>query len=180
MLPVMVFSPTNLHGKASGSLIKQTCFINRVWHKNIPFKLSFLCWRLIKAKLPFNDVICRFTDRRQLECLCCDTPQPETIRHVFINSEHAQKLWKNFGQPLGIKCQSRPVKSFLHGWWQTPGKNAIQKMLIQITPVAICWEIWKMRCACRYGNQTRFYTRRMEQQIYWHIKAAIDKAFPLY
>lgn len=48
--------------------------INRVWHNNIPFKLSFLCWRLIKTKLPFNDVICRYTDRRQLECLCCDSP----------------------------------------------------------------------------------------------------------
>ncbi|KAK6796175.1 hypothetical protein RDI58_003876 [Solanum bulbocastanum] len=51
-------------------------------------------------------------------------------------------------------------------------------MMIQVLPVIICWELWKTRCACKHGNQTRFYTRRMEQQILWHFRAATGKAYP--
>ncbi|KAM3339865.1 hypothetical protein P3S68_029734 [Capsicum galapagoense] len=69
---------------------------------------------------------------------------------------------------------------FLRDWWKTLGKNQVQKMMIQITPVAICWELWKTRCSCRYGNQTRFYIRRIEQQILWNTKAAMDKAYPMH
>lgn len=63
-------------------------------------------------------------------------------------------------------------------WWLTQAKNAIHKMMIQVLPVIICWELWKTRCACKYGNQTRFYTRKMEQQVLWHIRAAMRKAYP--
>lgn len=50
-------------------------------------------------------------------------------------------------------------------------------MMIQVLPIIICWELWKSRCVCIYGNQDRFYTRRMQQQILWHLKVAMDKGF---
>ncbi|KAK4730244.1 hypothetical protein R3W88_023232 [Solanum pinnatisectum] len=113
-----------------------------------------------------------------MNCLCYDTALPETIKYLFIDSEPAQRLWTFFGQALGIKYTSKSVQSFLQDWWQTPGENAIQNMMIQITPMA--WELWKSRCSCIYGNQTRFYIRKMVQQILWNIKAAMDKAYPLH
>lgn len=83
-----------------------------------------------------------------------------------------------FGHPLGIKYESKPVGGFLNDWWLTQAKNVIHKMMIPVLPVIICWELWKTRCACKYGNQTRFYTNRMEQQVLWHIRAAMSKAYP--
>ncbi|XP_060183174.1 uncharacterized protein LOC132613143 [Lycium barbarum] len=34
-------------------------FLNNIWHKVIPFKVSFLVWRLYHKKLPFNEAINR-------------------------------------------------------------------------------------------------------------------------
>ncbi|PHT28299.1 hypothetical protein CQW23_32114 [Capsicum baccatum] len=104
---------------------------------------------------------------------------PETIKHVFIDSEPARYLWKAFGHPMGIKYQSKPVRSFLNDWWENNGRNAIQKMMIQVVPIVICWQIWRTRCSCRYGTQKMFYIRGMEQQILWYMNSAMDKAFPM-
>ncbi|KAM3248114.1 hypothetical protein P3L10_009882 [Capsicum annuum] len=84
-----------------------------------------------------------FRGRNTLDCLCCDTSVPKTIKHLFINSKPAQRLWKFFGQALGITYTSKSVMVFWQDWWKTPGKNQVQKMMIQITPVVICWELWK-------------------------------------
>ncbi|XP_060214799.1 uncharacterized protein LOC132641737 [Lycium barbarum] len=117
--------------------------INKAWHKNIPFKVSFLTWRLIKSKLPFtNNSVCRFVDML-VDCLCCANAQPETIQHFFMESEPAQFLWKLFGQPLGIKYRVKVVKVFLTEWWLTKRNNGVHKMIIHITPIIICWVMWK-------------------------------------
>lgn len=151
---------------------------NMLWHNNLPFKISFLSWRLIRGKLPFDDTINRFGKHLISRCSCCSAPERESIHHVFICSEAAQTLWKFFGHPLGIKHQLWPIKGLLSWWWQTRTKNKVHKFLIQIVPVVICWEVWRNRCACRYGNQKKFYKSRMKNQIYWIIRATLNKAFP--
>ncbi|XP_060211957.1 uncharacterized protein LOC132639531 [Lycium barbarum] len=113
-----------------------------------------------------------------VDCLCCSNAQPETIQHFFIESEPALFLWKYFGQPLGISYQVQLVRAFLHEWWQTRSKNEMHKMIIHVIPVIICWIMWINRCSCRYGDQKKFYIRRMQQEVIWYLKAAMDKAFP--
>lgn len=125
-------------------------------------------------------MISRFGNRNHQDCLCCNTPSPETIKHLFIDSKPAQRLWRFFGHPLGIVYQNNSIRRFLQGWWMNQGTNAMQRMVIQVVPIVICWELWKERCSCRYGTQKRFYPRKMEHQICWNLKAAMDKTFPLY
>ncbi|KAM3381404.1 hypothetical protein P3S68_006977 [Capsicum galapagoense] len=40
-----------------------------------------------KSMKMITKLIHRYRDRRPQECLCCNNPQPETIKHVFIDSE---------------------------------------------------------------------------------------------
>lgn len=53
---------------------------NKIWHKSIPFKISFLAWRLYKGKLPFNEVINRFnmfSNPIRSRCYCCHNTQSD-------------------------------------------------------------------------------------------------------
>lgn len=34
--------------------------LQNLWHKYLPFKMSFLVWRLFKNKLPFDEVLVKF------------------------------------------------------------------------------------------------------------------------
>ncbi|KAJ8537860.1 hypothetical protein K7X08_014400 [Anisodus acutangulus] len=117
--------------------------IHKAWHKSIPFKFSFITWRLIKSRLPFtNNSVCRFIDM-PVDCLCCSIAQPKTIQHFFIEGE----------PPLEISYHKRPVKMVLHDWWQTRSKNEAHKLIIHVTPIIIYWVLWTTRCYCRYGDQ---------------------------
>lgn len=72
---------------------KQTDNIrSKVCHSYLPFKISFLVWRLVQKKLPFDDTIGRFGINSVSMCFCCNIKKRETIQHV--DSEAAVHLWK--------------------------------------------------------------------------------------
>lgn len=42
-------------------------FMSKIWHKTIPFKISFLSWRLCRGKLPFNEKLSKFGRQSNLD-----------------------------------------------------------------------------------------------------------------
>ncbi|XP_059315721.1 uncharacterized protein LOC132066424 [Lycium ferocissimum] len=87
--------------------------LSHIWHSSVPFKFSFICWRLYFGKLPFNDVKAKFGNQDDIECLCCSTPHIGTIQHVFVQGESAVNLWEKIGAPLGIKHQNISIRRVL-------------------------------------------------------------------
>ncbi|XP_070055059.1 uncharacterized protein [Nicotiana tomentosiformis] len=99
--------------------------LHKVWHKHLPFKMSFLAWRLLKKKLPFNEVMIKFSMNYVSKCCCCRVSQGETIKHTFMAGEHARDLWNTFGTPLNIGWESIPIKDMFIRWCSIKPKNII-------------------------------------------------------
>ncbi|XP_019233381.1 PREDICTED: uncharacterized protein LOC109213985 [Nicotiana attenuata] len=102
----------------------------------------------------------------------------ETMEHVFNGSEAAKIAWNTIGNPLGIRHQLEPVVGTFKRWWETSSKNRVHNLILQIAPLIICWELWKQRTSCKYGNQKKFQPNMMVHQVIWNIKGAISKIIP--
>lgn len=121
-------------------------FLAKMWSSNIPFKISFLTWRLWQGKLPFDDFFARFRANTDTNCNCCLVPVVENMFHIFVTGEVAQLIWKHFGRPLGIRAHRGTIRHLIDIWWNQKTTNEIHKMIIRIVPLFICWEIWKQNC----------------------------------
>lgn len=128
-------------------------FLKRIWHKYLPFKMSFLVWRILKDKLPFDDTIMRFVHTFVSKCLCCLDFQKETLHYTFIGGKVASHIWKYFGGPLGISWSDIPIFTMIQRWWALKPKNSVHQTILQVTHVVIFWEIWKARCALKFGGK---------------------------
>lgn len=64
----------------------------------------------------------------------------------------AIKIWKFFGEPTGIRWEDCSITAMLSTWWGSRTKNILHMMLMRIISIVICWELWKARCATRYGG----------------------------
>ncbi|KAH0693196.1 hypothetical protein KY285_020293 [Solanum tuberosum] len=58
-----------------------------------------------------------------------------------------------FADSLGIQTDHIPLRYFLMRWWSTEYKNEAHKLIMQSTPIFICWNLWKNRCAKKYGGK---------------------------
>ncbi|WMV46844.1 hypothetical protein MTR67_040229 [Solanum verrucosum] len=118
------------------------------WHKNIPFKCSFLVWRAIRSKLPTNEKINSFGGEPS-DCYCCNNMGMDTIEHTFNSGKFAKYMWKYFADSLGMQT----LRYLLMRWWSTEYKNKAHKLIMQSTPIFICWNLWKNRCVKKYGGK---------------------------
>ncbi|KAK6777637.1 hypothetical protein RDI58_024355 [Solanum bulbocastanum] len=122
------------------------------WQKHIPFKCSFLLWRAIRGKLPTNEKLSRFGVKPG-ECHCCYSPGPDTIEHIFNGGNFAKKVWKYFADSLGIQTDYLPFRHMIMRWWSSNYNNEAHQLLLQALPIFIYWNLWKNRCAAKYGGK---------------------------
>lgn len=110
--------------------------------------------------------------------LVCSSPHWETPQHVFVDGETARVTCKHFACSFGILQNTGTIGQITQAWWTSKPKNKMHKQILQITPVAIIWEIWKGWCACTYGDQKRISQARIIYQVEWNIKTALYKLLP--
>ena len=73
---------------------KETDPINKcVWHKNIPFKISFFTWRALRKKLPTNESLLIF-GKEEEDCYCCYRKGKDDINHILITGHFAKYIWR--------------------------------------------------------------------------------------
>ncbi|XP_009792914.2 uncharacterized protein [Nicotiana sylvestris] len=111
-------------------------------------------------------------------CNCCRNPTTNKINHIFAEGQAASYIWKLFGNALGIQHQSYPIRYIINKWWTSKALNDVHKLVLNITPVIICWSFWKDFCAGRYRDKKSFNIYRLKQQIAWSIETAVNKAYP--
>ncbi|XP_060182106.1 uncharacterized protein LOC132611743 [Lycium barbarum] len=123
-----------------------------MWVKGLPIKISFFTWRLWQRKLPLDDTLKKWGFQFASKCRCCLVPQEETIAHVFLNSNVAQITWKYFCGPVGISILGMQLTQVITTWWEL-AENQHTKMIYQIIPVVIVWELWKRRNTIQHGGK---------------------------
>nr|XP_033513005.1 uncharacterized protein LOC117277715 [Nicotiana tomentosiformis] len=105
--------------------------INKIWHKSIPFKQSFMCWRIFFGRIPIRNSITRLDSEDTEVCRCCPTPARETLQHVFVEGRAAEYVWKVMGNPLGITYQHLPIRVLLNKWWNIKARNSVHNLVLQ-------------------------------------------------
>lgn len=75
----------------------------KIWNNHLPFKISFATWRLLKGRLPLDDIVLKFGTNIISRC-CCRVPLDD---HVFANSNTAKKVWNTMSTPLGFQTTGR-------------------------------------------------------------------------
>ncbi|XP_070040593.1 uncharacterized protein [Nicotiana tomentosiformis] len=98
----------------------------------------------------------------------------ETINHLFLESDTAKAVWNLFYTNLGLTPHTPSLSGRLFTWITINTHNKFIRTMHQIIPIYICWEIWKARCASRYGNGAPpIY--KIFQEILFHIKIYLNK-----
>ncbi|XP_075095479.1 uncharacterized protein LOC142173737 [Nicotiana tabacum] len=150
-------------------------FIYNIWHKSTPFNMFFLVLKMLKNKLPFYNIITRIGIEVDTKCCCCCADaKDETIHHTFLDGNLARIIWNVFGIPLGIPWEPGSIRTQMIKWWTVKPKNGLHKDLLKIIPIFILWEIWKARCANRYGKK-KVSKVKVIHHIFYHIKWIVSK-----
>lgn len=71
------------------------------------------------------------------------------MQHAFAEREDVKYI---YGITFGIRHQMLRIRVFLDSWWKT--KAIKYNLMIQAIPLLIVWELWKVRCSCKYIRPT--------------------------
>ncbi|WMV32833.1 hypothetical protein MTR67_026218 [Solanum verrucosum] len=130
----------------------KTKFNSNTWNRNIPFKCYFLLRRTIRGKLPTNEKLSKFGVEPS-DYYYCHSPGADTIEHIFNTGSFAKNVWRFFVVQLGIQTDFLPLRNMIMRWWSSTQYNEAHKRILQSTPIFICWNLWKNRCAKKYGGK---------------------------
>lgn len=88
-----------------------------IWEKGLPFKISFLMWRIWFKRIPIGEVLvrCRIVD--SIECCCCNSHEQESFNHLFISCPDAKYLWNLFAAAMGMQGPFNQMRQTIYKWW---------------------------------------------------------------
>ncbi|XP_049378041.1 uncharacterized protein LOC125842768 [Solanum stenotomum] len=155
----------------------KTKFNSFIWHKSIPFKSSFILWRALRGKLPTNEKLTSFGNEAANCFCCCNRPGLDTIENTFNNGQFATNVWKSFAAPAGIITDHSSLPQLITQWWSAKASNEAHRLLLHATPIFICWNLWKNRCASRHGGKQSNISR-VKYAIYKDNYKLMTTCFP--
>ncbi|WMV09401.1 hypothetical protein MTR67_002786 [Solanum verrucosum] len=91
-----------------------------LWMKGLPFKISFLIWRIWKGKLLVGQLLHSWSTDTSNDCSCCHNPKIESIEHLFYNGEMAKGIRNHYTSAVGVQRGSFPKQS-VRLWWKAEG-----------------------------------------------------------
>ncbi|XP_060200551.1 uncharacterized protein LOC132628804 [Lycium barbarum] len=154
---------------------------SRLWHKDVPYKMSCIAWREIHYRLPTDDKVAKkFKITFVSKCFCCIgtdmIPGIETAEHLFCNGNFAQLVWSFFAGRMGINTRNSNLRDLLHRCWNCTTKNHIAPYILKILPPIIMWELWGSRCNSRYEEE-KPSTIRSISLIFFNIYQLSKRTF---
>ncbi|VFQ62913.1 unnamed protein product, partial [Cuscuta campestris] len=138
--------------------VEDTVF-KRCWQRHLPWKMSFLVWRVLERRLPTDDVLTRFGLALPSRCLCCSSPGRETITHIFYQGSMAQRVWTYFTESARIMGAHHSLRSVVSIWWAERPRSRMLSFLFHRLPMIILWELWTHYAACKYGDARPNFAR---------------------
>ena len=118
---------------------------SRIWHPQIPLKVSFFMLRLLRGRLPLDDILGKFGIQGPSKCFCCSLSEGESIEHIFAQGQLAKAVWDFFGATCGLFLSQVPLRDTLVAWWLSSQSDVHKRLVVDILPSFICWHVWKAR-----------------------------------
>lgn len=82
-----------------------------------------------------------------------------------------------FSSSMGILHIPVSIRTLMLKWWKYKSYNNAHKLVFQALPIIICWNLWKHRCAVKYGEKQP-QLARVKFLIYKDISHLLCSAFP--
>jgi hypothetical protein len=82
-------------------------WVDDVWHKHVPAKVSLLAWRLFRNRLPTKDNLALRGILHSNETTCVEgCASTKSAAHLFLHCNFSGELWSNVLNWLGISLVS--------------------------------------------------------------------------
>lgn len=104
-------------GEVTGQSSSRLMWYKKCWLQGIPWKMSFMAWRVFRNKVQTDDVLSRFGFNVVSRCFCCNDPKQCTLQHVFCTGDVAREVWTYFGQTLGVRLHMYGIRQVCYDWW---------------------------------------------------------------
>ncbi|XP_026440669.1 hydroquinone glucosyltransferase-like [Papaver somniferum] len=117
----------------------------------------------------------------QTELLGHSSVEVETTEHLFILCPVIMELWQYFMSSLKV-CWEMPFQfnSLMLGW-RLGGVNARVRMVWQLLPFAICWEVWNERNRRVHGGRAKTnYELQIAIKQWIHLRSSNTDIFKHY
>lgn len=86
-----------------------------IWHKQLPFKISFFLWIDLRVKLPTNEKITSF-GKDAADCYCCHRPGNDEINYMLVNRKFAKYICHKHSALVGTQYNCNDLRSLLMKW----------------------------------------------------------------
>ncbi|XP_027166413.1 uncharacterized protein LOC113766418 [Coffea eugenioides] len=150
--------------------------LSRIWQARIPLKVSFFMLRLLMRRLPLDNVLGEMGFKLASKCFCCVDATGETLEHVFSTGQLALEVWNYFQSICRIASDSSSIRSHLFAWWMSLAPSGEQRFICSVTPIFICWNIWKARCRVVFDG-ARVRAKEICGAVFQDVKAAFEIHF---
>ncbi|XP_015162561.1 uncharacterized protein [Solanum tuberosum] len=141
-----------------------------IWERCLPFKFSFLMWRIWFQRIPIGEVLVKSRIANHIECYCCDTNNRESFNHLFVLCLNATYLWKLFAGAIGMQGPFIQLKQTIYKWWEEDCATKL-KPLCRAVPSFIIWQLWKRRNIILHGGSMTRHTMVLEINRNIHLMA---------
>lgn len=112
-----------------------------------------------------------------VDCYCCYNKGKDDINHILLTGNFANYIWKKHASTVGAVHVNTNMRSQLLYWRNLQTNNEVHKLLIHTLPNIICWNLWKNRCAVKYGGkQSSIY--RVQYGIFKDTMQIIKLEYP--
>ena len=129
-------------------------WLDNIWLKDIPFKISCFPWRVWQGRIVTEDNLRKMTISLASRCYCCECYVQKTMFHLFLTTSLDQKL----------------CIQLIQRQWNEPSLTKLRYIYKAILSL-LMWELWKKghdnEVGCRYLlQQTMIY-------MHWLVKIKI-------
>lgn len=125
--------------------------LKKLWVTRLPFKFSFLAWRIWLGKVPVATLMHSWNSSISLNCNCCTILGIEAIDHLFLRGDTSATVWSHFSRGAGILGPTLNLKHVIRKWWTIAGNTRL-KFVFQVVPIVILWFLWKRRNTILHGG----------------------------
>lgn len=122
-----------------------------IWKMNVAPKIRVFLWKIFQNALPVGERLATRNIPSVLECKRCN--QPESITHLFLHCDFAQKVWEI--APFSESMDSIGMVDLASAWPTLYGLRGLPPTGIGAGPLApwIIWSLWTARNKLAFENK---------------------------
>lgn len=140
--------------------------LSKIRPKEVPFKISFFMWRLLKNKLPLDGNTQRFGIHTVSRCSCCSRPKEESRHHLFVEGDTASVVWHNISRPLGVNWRRNNITNVLYQWWKIPPKTQCLNLSFTQLPLSLVGKFGKLDAPKSTAKKNTTIARICQQIVF--------------